>query len=311
MYNTLNQPIYIIVLNWNNASDTVSCLESLERSDKVPYKPVVVDNGSGDESAQIIRARYPNVDMIENTHNLGYAAGNNVGIRYALQAGAEWILLLNNDVIVAADFLTELVYAAQDLSEVGALGPLVYHSDSQDEIQAAGGFFLNGFEYRWQRTGELDTGQFDGKLYSVDLLPGCALLLSREVLEKVGLLDERFFMYREDIDLCLRVAAADYGLYLVPAAHVWHRRPGVQKSVPPYIVYYMARNSLLLARKHRRPLQALRFLWQDLTAWTLWKVSPRWKGMEQQAAARADGVKDFFLGRFGRSDRWTPKRTEA
>lgn len=295
----------VIILNWNNCHATLACLESVSALNYRTTNVILVDNGSTDDSLSRISRRFPSVQIVETGENLGYAGGNNVGLRRAIEAGAEWILVLNNDVTLAPDCLSQLVAAAEARPMGGAFGPLIYQADTQQEIQAAGGFFTDGLRYTWRGMGETETGQFD-RLCPVDLLPGSALLLSRDVLKTVGLFDERFFLYREDVDLCIRISDAGYGLYLVPSARVWHERPGLGTHVRPHVVYYMARNSLLLAQKHHMPLESLRFLWQDLTAWTLWKLSPRWRGMARQAAARADGVRDFFLGRFGRSAKWAP-----
>lgn len=299
--------VAIIILNWNNAPDTIECLKSVGRLDYPNYCVLVVDNGSRDTSVALITTHFPQVEILRNSQNLGYAGGNNVGIRRALHMGAEWVLILNNDAIVARDCLIELVQATRCFPRGGALGPVVYQADSLDEIQAAGGHFSSGLKYSWHGGGETSTGLF-GRVHEVDLLPGCALLLSRRALEQVGLFDERFFMYREDIDLCLRLSTAGYGLYLVPSAHVWHRRPSLGKQIPPHVVYYMTRNSLLLVNKLGQPAEMLRFLWQDITAYILWKLSPRWQGMQPQAAARLDGVKDYLLGRLGRSDKWSPTK---
>lgn len=296
--------VAIVILNWNNAPDTLKCLRSVTQLDYPEHLTLVVDNGSTNDSVQVISEHFPHLVLCKIGQNLGYTGGNNAGIRQAIVAGAEWVFVLNNDVTLAPNALTELMLAAECLPNVGAVGPLVLNADCPQEIQAAGGYFLSGLRYEWRDRGRTDIAGIDGAR-PADVLPGCALLLSAQALQQTGLFDERFFMYREDIDLCLRLSTQGYGMYMVPKAHLWHRRPGTGAVVAPHVVYYMARNSLLLARKHR-PAESIRFLAQDFTACLLWGVRRRWSGMRRHALARADGVKDYFLGRFGRSAKWSP-----
>src|SRR3989339_346256 len=123
----MNKPlVYILILNWNGKEDTLECLSSLKKIDYPNYKTIVIDNGSTDDSVKIINKKYPKIKIIENKKNLGYAEGNNVGIRYALKNKADYVLILNNDTIVDKKFLTELVKVGESNEKVGIVGPNVY-----------------------------------------------------------------------------------------------------------------------------------------------------------------------------------------
>jgi GT2 family glycosyltransferase len=184
---------------------------------------LVVDNASTDGTVEAIRVRYGRrVDVLMNASNLGYAAGNNAGIRRALDDGANYVLLLNNDTTVAPDFVGELLRAMDDPS-VGVTAPKIYYAQPRNRIWYAGGMIS-----MWRGVArhlgirELDRGQHD-RARDVDYASGCALLARRELFERVGFLDESYRAYFEDADLCVRAARAGYRIRFVPGAKVWHR----------------------------------------------------------------------------------------
>jgi GT2 family glycosyltransferase len=216
--------VVIVVLNWNGVDDTLECLESLSRLDYPAYEMMVVDNGSTDGSVPAIRERFPAVTIVENGENMGYAGGNNVGLRHAMAQEADYALLLNNDTVVDPAFLRILVDAAEAEPSAGITGPTVYYHAQPDVIWSAGG----GID--WQRgdtrmvgLNERDEGQFGTEPRPVDFVAGCAMLVRRAVLEQAGLLDERFFVYYEESEWCVRAARAGFRIVYVPAAHIWHK----------------------------------------------------------------------------------------
>ncbi|HXV12659.1 MAG TPA: glycosyltransferase family 2 protein [Candidatus Krumholzibacteria bacterium] len=215
--------VVVVVLTWNGRALTMDCLRSLEAVATPNVRVMVVDNASTDGTAAAIRERYgERVEVVENASNLGYAGGNNVGIRRALDQGARFVLLLNNDTTVAPDFVDQLLGATLDPA-IGIAAPKIYFAEPPDRIWYAGGeISLWRGAARHAGIREHDRGQHD-TARDVDYASGCALLARREVFERVGLLDESYRAYFEDADLCLRAARAGFRVRYVPTAQVWHR----------------------------------------------------------------------------------------
>lgn len=215
--------VYIVILNWNGKEHTLACLQSLEKIKYPRYVVVVVDNASSDGSAEYISRNFPWTKLIPNTINLRYAGGNNIGIDVAIANNADYILLLNNDTIVDENFLTELVNKSESDPSIGMAGPKIYYYSHQNVIWFAGGgiSWWSGWTYH-NGIRKVDKGQFD-KLEKVDYLTGCCLLVKREVIEKVGKLDESYFMYGEDVDWCVRASRAGFKLIYVPSSVIWHK----------------------------------------------------------------------------------------
>jgi GT2 family glycosyltransferase len=218
-----NPSVYCIVLNWNGGELLSGALDSLRRIASAELKVVVVDNGSTDGSQKAARDRYPGIVLLENGSNLGFGEGNNVGIRYALERGAGWILLLNNDVVVAQDMVSELMKVAESDPSIGILAPKIYFQARPDSIWYAGGkvnYWTGIVSHRGLR--QQDHGQFD-RVEDTGYITGCAMLIRREVLERVGLFDPIYFpAYSEDADLSMRALRAGYRLVYVPGARLWH-----------------------------------------------------------------------------------------
>ena len=291
--------VAIIVLNWNGLNDTLDCLESLDQLDYQSYKVLVLDNGSTDGSVEAIRGHFPHVALIENAENLGYAEGNNRGAEYALQAGADYIFVLNNDTVLCQDILTRLVGAAEANPRVGAVGPKIYYHAQPRRIWFAGGTI------DWQHgltvnlgADKDDVGQFE-EVRSVDFLAGCALLIKREAWENVGSFDSRFFMYWEEIDWCTRAQRAGYDLLFIPQAKMWHKVSPMDQSSSPRILYYMTRNRLLFLHKNLSFPHKVIVLAK--CSWGICRtiVSFFRRGKREQSGALMQGILDFFRGQFG------------
>jgi GT2 family glycosyltransferase len=296
--------VLIIVLCYNGAELTLACLEALRRQEYGRADVLVVDNASRDGTPALVRSRFPEVALIETGANLGFAAGNNVGLRYALEHGYDYALLLNNDTEVAPDFLSLLVRAAEADSAIGVVGPTIYYFDRPDIIWSAGGTI------DWWRgnsamrgNGAVDRGQY-GTPGDVDFVSGCALLCRCAVLERAGLLDERFFMYYEEAEWCVRAARAGFRIVHVPAAHVLHKIPLDARADQPYVAYYMTRNRLLFLRATGAAtlawLHAL--LIQDLRTCLSLSLRPKWRAKRPHRDAMLRAWGDFLRRRFGRCE---------
>jgi hypothetical protein len=206
--------VYVVLLNWPGWPDTVNCLASLEELDYPNFQAVVVDNASTDESVSRIREYRPNILLIESEKNLGFAGGNNIGIRHAMAQGAAFIWLLNNDTIADPKSLSEMVKLAGQNPRAGAIGSVLYHMNQPQRVQAWGGGRIN-----------LYTGRSYNLLHpgSLDFLSAASILLRREALEEVGSLDEEFFMYWEDVDLSLRLRQSGWQILACPEARILHK----------------------------------------------------------------------------------------
>lgn len=241
--------VYTVVLSWNRREDTIACLESLTKLHYPCVRLVLVDNGSSDGTAEAVARQFPDVEVIVNERNLGFAAGCNVGLRHALDQGADYIFLLNNDTQVDPAVLNHLIALAGP--NVGMVAPKIYYASDPTCIWSVGGMCHPlTFEKTGDGRGQIDVGQWD-KVIERDYLVGCALLLSRHLLIEIGLFDERFFMYYEDSDLSLRARRAGFKLLLSPQAHVWHKVAiSSGGSDSPGERYWMARSSVLFFHKH-------------------------------------------------------------
>ena len=215
--------VYIVIVNWNGRDITLDCLASLSAVTYANFRTVVVDNASSDGSAEAIRNRYPGVEVLPMQENRRFAGGNNAGIRHALSHGADLLLLLNNDTTVEPQFLSALVTRLRRDNRLGVAAPMIYYFDQPDRIWFAGGS-LSMWTGTMRHIGirEFDAGQF-AAARPIDYATGCCILTKRTVIERVGDLDERYFMYAEDADWCMRVRRAGFGIFFEPEARVWHK----------------------------------------------------------------------------------------
>ena len=233
--------VAIILLNWHGWRDTLACLASLEKLDYPNYQIVVVDNGSTDDSVERIHEAYPQLTLLETGKNLGFAGGNNVGIRYALERGVDYVWLLNNDTIVEANTLSALVATAEANPRIGAVGSVLYYMDRPEKVQAWGGGRVSLWSGRsWHLTSP-------GRL---DYLTGASLLLRWEALEHVGLLDEGFFMYWEDTDYGFRLRKAGFRLEVAEDSRIWHKESATLGKVSLQGDAYYSTSALRFFRRH-------------------------------------------------------------
>jgi GT2 family glycosyltransferase len=208
--------VFIVLLNWEQWRLTVECLISLQAINYEEWKVIVLDNGSRDDSVDRIREKCPDVEVVELGENLGFAKGNNAGIRMALERGAEYVWLLNSDTTVDALALQALVEEAEADPKVGAVGSAIYHAADPERLQAWGGGRVN---FWLGRSRYFTTAVNDDQ---IEFLSGASLFLRRSALESLGLLDEGFFFYWEDTDYCFRLRRAGWRLVVAGESKVWH-----------------------------------------------------------------------------------------
>lgn len=296
--------IVVIILNWNNKELTLECLQSLQKI-KVPPKSqvsfLIVDNGSTDGSVRAIEARYKDIKIIENKKNLGYAEGNNVGMRYALGKGADYLLIVNNDLEVDENFLVQLIEAAKKEKKAGLFSPKIYfapgyefHKERYKETDKGKVIWYAGGIIDWDNilsphrgVDEIDRGQYN-KVVETDYTSGSCLLIKRAVLEKIGLFDKKFFMYWEDSDLSQRAKRAGWQVLYVPQAKIWHKVAASSAIGSSLNDYYLTRNRLLFGLRYAR-LRTKFALFRDSI-----KILLNGRVWEKI------GVRDFYLMRFGK-----------
>jgi hypothetical protein len=291
--------VAVIVLNWNGSEDTQTCLRSLERTRSEWSQCIVVDNGSVDGSVEAVRGAFPWAQIIETGSNLGYAAGNNVGIRAALEDGATTVLVLNNDAVVAPGVVRALSAVLERDSTIGLAGPAIRHDDAEGRFWYAGGrIVLSPFRSRWV-SDVSDTGT----PFDVDYVPGCALAASRRVLETIGLFDERYFLTWEDSDLGTRARDAGFRCTIVPNVAIGHRgSASFGGSRSALYSYYYFRNMLLYARLHVSGARRYR-AYRD-TAGLAWRTIQRERRAPRLRLAITLGFVHFAARRFGAAPRW-------
>jgi hypothetical protein len=239
--------VVIIIVNFNGKEDTLKCLESL-RHDRYPNKEIlVVDNGSIDDSVARIRGQFPEVTVIETGKNLGFGGGNNVAIRQAVAAGADYVYLLNNDTTSEPDALSELVKAAPENPGFGILAPVMHYMAEPEKIWF-GGATLNPKTLEALHDNSSPPGRND-PVRDIPWATGCAMLIPSKIIDELQGFDERFFLYSEDVDLSLRARAAGYRIGLVPSARIFHK-VGATARGSPAACYHALRGKLLLQRFH-------------------------------------------------------------
>jgi hypothetical protein len=253
--------VAIIILNWNGLSDTIGCLESLKEITYPDYTVIVVDNGSSGNDANVLEEKFSDhIQLIRNDKNYGFAEGNNIGIRHALEkSNPQYILLLNNDTMVDPCFIDEFIKVAESDTTIGVLGPKIYYHHEPQKIWFAGGTFHPRIGQAFH-TGinHHDNGRYD-TIREVAFITGCAMLIKIEVIKKIGLLDSDYFAYHEDSDFCFRARRAGYKLVFVPQSKIWHKVASTLGLTSFPYVYFIARNRIILMRKNASKLNIILF----------------------------------------------------
>ncbi len=264
--------VAVVIVNYNGSEVLCDCLTSVLASSYPALDVLVVDNASTDDSLAVVRRDFPSVHLIACTENLGFAGGNNVGIRTALQAGAQYVLVLNNDTIIAPDCIEWLVRRARADSRIGAVSPMILFCDPKDRIWSAGG------EYNLWRGVARHAGlrrRMSEKRWNqprrITFATGCAVLLSAAALQEAGGFDERLFMYNEDGDLSLRLRKAGWLLYYEPRAVVWHREAWTTSRTigKRWGIRLCVRNILHVHKKHASWYHKLTFFPYFAWRWIL------------------------------------------
>ena len=238
--------ISVIILNYNGREVLKDCIDSVLRSSYPELEVIVVDNGSTDESYKIAEKYGQKVKLIRSSYNLGYSAGNNLGIKVAR---GDYILLLNNDAILHPECISELVKVALTDPKIGVLGCKVYYRGTRIIQHAGGRLNLTATTLPHIGAFEKDRGQYD-EVKDVDYVSGVAMMISRKAVNKIGFLDEEYFAYWEDVDYCFKARKADFRIVYVPKAVVEHYESFSWKKKSFLQKYLFQRNRLLFILKN-------------------------------------------------------------
>ena len=298
--------VAVIILHLKGIPCLVDCIVSLNKITYQNFNIIIAHNGP--KSKVLLDALAPIsrhiTKVIDMGANIGFTEANNVGIRYALRNGAEYILLLNDDTEVAPDFLTKLIDVAESHPDAGMLGPIIYYYDRPDKVWFAGGRF-NPETCMAATTGFNKTVQCEDSVpIESDFVTGCALLVKRKAIEKIGLLDERIFIYCEDLDWGLRLIKAGLKSLVVPDARIWHKVSITVGGLDsPFTIYHKTRSRLLMAKLYApESLYKLhRKFFRDI-AWLLFKSHGQSRIKKAMACLLA--MIDYHTGKTGKGPDW-------
>jgi len=294
--------VAIVILHFTNKNLTVQCLESIKKlNTKDLILETIIVNNNPKENLEDLKKKFSDFVFLEAGRNLGFAGGNNLGIKQALKDGADFVFIINNDTILDKNLLVRLIKVASLNDESGIFGPKIYFapgyefhkekykpSDQGKVIWYAGGLI------DWQNVlashrgvDEVDKGQYDEQK-ETDFVSGCAMFVKREVFEKIGLLDQRYFLYWEDVEFCQRAKKARFKVIYTPQAKLWHLNASSSVVGGPLQDYYITRNRMLFGMKYA-PLRSKSALFRESLRLLL--LGRRWQKI---------GIKDFYLRKFGK-----------
>lgn len=297
--------VFVSILNFNGNSNTLECIESLRKINISDFKltVLVIDNKSLEKfKLQNESPGKIEIKVINNEENLGFSGGHNVGIKYALENGADYVLILNNDTYVDSNFLTELIKVAEKDGSIGILAPKIYfapgfeyHKNRYSTEEKGKVLWYAGGEMDWNNVighhrgvDEVEKGQFN-KTEETELATGCCMLIKKEVFEKIGNLDEKYFLYYEDADLTMRAKKNGFKIVYVPKSLVWHKNAGSAGGSGSVLQdYYMTRNRLMFGFRYA-PIRSKLALFRESLFLLI-------KGRQWQK----QGVIDYYLGRLNK-----------
>lgn len=314
--------VAVVILNWNGKHDTVACLKSLETSSQVPFHTIVVDNGSQDDSVVEIRKQFPHISVLETGSNLGYAGGNNHGIQEALKYNVDGVLLLNNDTLVEPGFIEAFIHSCKTHPEVGIWGgyPLRFHSPGH--LDHLGGIW-NSEKADFDLIGLNAPRGFQTDL-PLDYVCGCSIFIRREVFEKIGLLEPKFFLFWEEADFAMHAKKVGFKIGICKQAVLHHKVSASFIGGSPHKKYFWWRSRLLWIERNCSPEEKDK-LFDKLIQLELWHYKKLYgikrielallqligrKNLQEkqqklkQYRAILQGIRDYQAGNFGAGPVW-------
>jgi len=300
--------VAIIILNWNQSKLTIDTIKSILsiKTDGFKYTIFVVDNGSADGSFSIFKkyfSKHKSVVLLETNSNLGYVGGNNFGIKEAQKTSPDYVLVVNNDVIVDKFFLKELLIVAASDKSIGLVGPKIYfapnheyHHNRYSKTDIGKVIWSAGGDMDWNNIfgsnrgiDQVDHHQFDFINFNLDFLSGCCLLIKTEIFSKIGLFDEKYFMYLEDADFSQKVKKSGYKIAYVPKSYIWHINSGSSTVGGNLHDYFLSRNRLIYGFRYASIKTKLALLKESFI-----------RIMSSPFKWQKKGILDYYFGRMGK-----------
>lgn len=291
----MSKPIALILLNWNTKKHTELCILSLlEHADDSLFDIIIADNGSSDDSLDYLKNLFPQIIFLDNQENLGFAEGNNRAIKFGIELGYQYSLLLNNDTIIDSDIATALYLYLQNHKIAAAVQPAIYYLHEKEKL--------------WN--GELKFNSFWGYTYTKKSLPniakqvewitGCCFLIRNEVLIKTGMFNSKFFLYYEDVELSFRIRENGYQLHLLPSEKIFHEvgvsgqlsKQSKEGLLNPVVHYYLNRNRVWFIRKYGNRLFMVFNILNLFVYWATLLIYFALKGKKKKFKNLLKGIKD-------------------
>jgi GT2 family glycosyltransferase len=258
----MEKQVAIILVNYNGALDTLECIESINRMSYKDFHIIVVDNSSTDDSLKILTQKKEEFafELIDLPENLGFSAGNNSGIQKAIEIGVQYILLLNNDTIVDPDFLSNLMREAECNVDTSVVTGTIYYASNRNKLWYAAGEFNPHLAKVTQIDRKCKNGKLPKKSIDVTFASGCCLCVPVSIIKRIGLLDESYFMYEEDVDYCHRLIQNNFKIRYVPDAILYHKVSSSTtktKKISAITQYYMVRNKFVFINRYYNGLNSI------------------------------------------------------
>ncbi len=296
----------IVVVHYQNQKDTFSCLQSLSKTliSNSSYNLILVDNSANISFTKSLKKHFPSLISIDNKSNQGFAQGNNLGIKKALRNGCKNIIILNNDTIISSNLISGLVSFANTDRLIGLVSPKIYfakgyeyHKNRYSDKEKGKVIWYAGGKIDWANfyashigVDQVDDGSFD-QISETDFCTGCCLLVKEEIVRNVGLLDEKYFLYFEDVDYSLRVKQAGYKVIYYPKVFLWHKNASTSgRPGSPTHIYYQNRNRLFFGFKYSDS-------WWNKKSLVIDSIKLMLKG-----GVTSRAIIDYYLGRMGKAN---------
>lgn len=302
--------VAIILINWNGLQFTIDCLHSLRELDYPDFGILLVDNASDNQEAEELKLKFPEIALIQSSSNVGFAGGNNLGIRKALELGYSHLMLLNNDTVVAPDFLKVMLSEFDKFPFLGVVQPLIYLMKDRNQIWNAGGKWnsilgraISILELKNEKKGRAD-------IKKMGWATGCCMLIKRDAILEVGLLNEQYFAYFEDVEWSLRFRNYGFEIALAPKAIIYHEGGASSKkkheegTLSPKVFYYHVRNQFLLIRSAVSPLNKPLAFGYHLIRFGFWMGYFGIRGRFQKLKSVARGIRDGITQPLQSPEKW-------
>lgn len=285
----------IITVNYNGLNDTCALIDSIPFNEDMEV--IVVDNGSTEDQASILQIRYPTIRVIRSDNNLGFAGGNNLGIK---AAKGKYLYLINNDTILKEFNPQVLIKKLKSSPKIGMVCPKIRFAWGNNPIQFAGYTPLSSITIRNKAIGygEEDKGQYDNA-HQTPYAHGAAMMLKREIIDKVGLMPECYFLYYEELDWSMMITRAGYEIWYEPASTIYHKESQSTGQNSPLRTYYITRNRLLLVKRNFKGLKKyLAYTYLQIVVATRDIIKYILKGRKDLLKATSYGLRDFKNNQF-------------